>query len=556
MSVKSLLETRHAWLLFTFLVCALSWIFFGSLANHLLDSHDIETFRDNVSISEDFSFFFSADKEHPSLRPADIFFKWLAFLVWGNDPVWFHFFAIGMHGLNTILLSYLFRSMGLSMELSMIAGLLFFINVGHYEVIHWITALSYSIALAFGCGALICHIRFISLRRTTQILMFHGLLVIGLMAHPAIASLGLYSLYWSLHKGVRLSTALQWLTPSLLVFAIIMALLLPSELRQTNLLESFQLREGLNTIEVLMGSGRVLLWLLSRLVTTAHWLLVPMYNLSSWELWIGALGVGSLTALIWKTQSAGKFAAVWILLSSVPVVLIAEKVFLGYLPAGPPRYLYIPSAGSSLLLAWLIQSIDKRFSSSGKYVRALLLTIIVFSSYSSLKKAEALSLYTSSRSYHVNADFRNAASQLQRAINRGLDVLDQEDAQMRLCLMSMGVGEDSDVVVSNALEQFPLNSTLLFYKYAIESTSTDSNRRRLAAINLEAVLLDPSLIRESFVQVMVQAYHHIGRGFESTGDFGRAVDAYQMALSIAPHNQTILERLVISSTRSASSKRD
>ena len=38
---------------------------------------------------------------------------------------------------------------------------------------------------------------------------------------------------------------------------------------------------------LLLGTNQVLLLLLSRLLTTAHWHLVPVYELQSWEFYLG-----------------------------------------------------------------------------------------------------------------------------------------------------------------------------------------------------------------------------------------------------------------------------
>ena len=546
-------HTRITWFLFAVLICAVSWIFFSTLSGHLLDSHDIETFRDHIAISEDFSFFFSPDREL-ALRPADTLFKWLVFLIWGNEPTWYHWLCVGIHGLNALLLASLFRNFGLSLELSMMAGLLFLINVGHYEVIHWITALSYSMAMSCGFAALIVYVRFLAARQTSQYLAFCGFLITGLMFHPAIASLWLLALQWSWRNGVRTMTALRWLIPPVLLFACLLVLILPTEPRQTNFLESMQIRGSLETIEIILGAGRICLWLLSRLVTTAHWLPLSMYELAPWELWLGASILSCLAILIWKNSPVGSLAAFWILFSVLPFLLLAEKVFLAYLPAGPPRYLFIASAGVSLLLAWII-TVASNFFSSGRYIKVVLLTALVFSSYFAMKKAEALSLYTSSRSYHINSDLKNAAHQLRRAIERGRDVLDQEDAQMRLCLLAMGLDENSDAVVDAALDQFPQNSTLRFYKLALESMSADSMKNRLAVGQIEAASTDPYILQASFRKVMAQAYHHLGLGFDTRDDFGGAVVAYRRALIFSPEQQNIAKRLTMSLSRLASTNK-
>ena len=123
---------RILWLLFVVAVAACGWIYFGALADHLLDTHDAETFRDNLAISKDFTFFFSPAKEVPSGRPLAELVKWLAFLAFGNDPKWFHLLSVFLHVSTTILLALWVRQLGENLEFSWCAALLFFVNVGHF----------------------------------------------------------------------------------------------------------------------------------------------------------------------------------------------------------------------------------------------------------------------------------------------------------------------------------------------------------------------------------------------------------------------------------------
>ena len=128
------------WLPFVIAIAACGWIYFGSLRDHLLDTHDAETFRDNVAISEDFTFFFSTAKEQPSGRPAAELVKWFAFLVFGNDPGWFHLLTVALHGGAAVLLALWVRQLGESLEFSWCSGLLFFVNVAHFQAVQHISS--------------------------------------------------------------------------------------------------------------------------------------------------------------------------------------------------------------------------------------------------------------------------------------------------------------------------------------------------------------------------------------------------------------------------------
>ena len=51
-------ESR-TWLVYACIICLLTIAFFGSLKDHLLGVDDADTFRNNIAINQDFSFFFS-----------------------------------------------------------------------------------------------------------------------------------------------------------------------------------------------------------------------------------------------------------------------------------------------------------------------------------------------------------------------------------------------------------------------------------------------------------------------------------------------------------------
>lgn len=87
MSVLSFLQDRRlVWPGYILVMCLLSALFFGSLKDHLLDVHDHETFQDNIAIGEDFSFFFSPEKQQPTGRPAADLVKYVAYEIGGTIP--------------------------------------------------------------------------------------------------------------------------------------------------------------------------------------------------------------------------------------------------------------------------------------------------------------------------------------------------------------------------------------------------------------------------------------------------------------------------------------
>ena len=154
-------------------------------------------------------------------------------------------------------------------------------------------------------------------------------------------------------------------------------------------------------------------------------------------------------------------------------------------PEGPSRYLYLASAGTSLLLAWGLEEGSRRLLSWGKYVYGVLLAGILVSSYYYLKEAEAMAFYTSGRHYITRGDLETGVEQLKRAIDQVGDAIDLEDAYERICFVGMG-REGTEGILDEALAAFPTSPQLTIYKLAFDSLKPDSVLSRGARDQLEA----------------------------------------------------------------------
>ena len=119
-------------------------------------------------------------------------------------------------------------------------------------------------------------------------------------------------------------------------------------------------------IALLGTMGRSLLLLLSRLPTTAHWLPMPVYEWHSWELFVGVAVLAGLALLVWSKRPASVWSG-WVLLSVVPFVLINDPILFER-PWAFSRYLYMATVGSSVLLAWGLDLVARRFRYGTRYL--------------------------------------------------------------------------------------------------------------------------------------------------------------------------------------------
>ena len=576
-------ERRFLWPAYILLICLLSALCFGSLKDHLLDVHDQETFQDNIAIGEDFSFFFSPEKQQPTGRPAADLVKYIAYEIGGNDPGFFHLLVVAVHTLAALLVASLSWRLGMGLRLSLAGGLLFLVNVAHFQAVHHISALDYPLALVLGLGALHCYLTWMSTRRWRWLLAFYLGSVISISALAVMVFLWPFCLYLSWSRGQDLKTTLRPLLPLLALIAVEVVFIVAITPGETNAGRAIGLYSEKDVTDLFSSMGSVLLWFLSRLLTTAHWLLVPLYQMQSWELYAGAGVLAVLLTLAYRKGSPGSLWSVWILLSLVLFLPVTDTEGLLHRPSGPSRYLYLATAGTSLLLAWGIEQAGSRLRSGGRYLYAAILAGILLSSYSSLKQAEALSLYSSGRNYIARGDIDRGVEQLKRAIRRGRHAIDLEDTYERICFLGMGES-GSETILEEALAEFPDDPRLNTYKLALDSMKPDSVVSRRAREQLEAfktadppvsiesvsgkriVLEDPEIIQAARREIAA-FYHNFGnqagsaagllgrvavafedRRRQSGGliskDLDRTILAYRRALEFDPDRMVTAEHLV------------
>ncbi len=555
----ALSNRRLVWPGYILLVFLLSALYFGSLKDHLLDVHDYETFQDNVAIGEDFSFFFSSEKQQPTGRPAADLVKFLAYLIGGNDPAFYHLLAVAFHASSTILLALFAWRLGSGLCLSLTGGLLFLVNVAHFQAVHHISALDYPLSLALGLGTLLCYLRYLATLRSAWLLGVYAGSFISIMALAAMAFLWPFCLYWVWSKGYNLKTALRPLFPLLVLTALELVFIVAITPGETNTGRAIGLYSEKDLLQLLAGMGGLLLWSLGRLFTTAHWLPFPLYEFQSWELWAGAGILAALSLLIFWRRFPGSLWSTWILLSLLPFLPLTFESILGR-PAGPSRYLYPATAGFSLLLAWTIEVSTRRLRFCWPYLYVTILTAVFLSSYFSLKQVEALSFYSSGRNYIARGDMEAGAAQLKRSIRQGKDTINLQDAYSRLLFVNMGK-KDQETIISEALDVFPEDPNLHIYKMVNDSIDPHSPSADLARKTLDTFKTPGSHIRIQIApdlwvplknkemvatlrREIAGLYHNLGNGLFGKEDFEQAILAYRRALEFNPDRSKTWQNLV------------
>jgi len=228
----------------------------------------------------------------------------------------------------------------------------------------------------------------------------------------------------------------------------------------------------------------------------------------------------------------------------LPYVLLTEETIRG-LTAGPSRYLYLSSVGSSVLLAWGVEVGCRRIGRWGRYGYGGVLVLLAFSSYHGLKQAEALFFYTSSRHYIASGDAETGIRQLQRAIDQSPETLPLEDTFFRLASAMPYIGADPEPVLREGLVLFPNSFWLNTTMAVIEQESADPairerGQRRFEETRVRAVRTRRS---ETFALNVSAIYHNLGKGYVRNGHYIRAIHAYQQALEFKLDKEKTLQAL-------------
>jgi len=290
--------------------------------------------------------------------------------LWGITPFGFHLSNIVLNALSTVCAYWfsllLFGVSGYERRYgaALIAGLLFALYPIHVESVSWVSGRSDVLCALFFFLALIFHI--LSLRRTGFVVMTAAFFTLSLLSKEVAVVFPVTALVFDLvnrSKG-RKANILRYV-----IYASVLALIFYlrgrtyvnfPEISSVRLSGGMPVHEGVTQAAGILGAVKVVLasymYYFTKLVFpytfnafTAKAPGSPIYVISSVATF-GLLALGVFYS-VKKRSSVCAFALLWIPVTLLPSVLIA----LTDIPSASvaERYLYIPSAGLSLLLAWI-----------------------------------------------------------------------------------------------------------------------------------------------------------------------------------------------------------
>ncbi len=534
------------WWLYVIFSVAVTYLCFASVSEHGLYDHDAEAFRDNSRISADFSYFFSSEREHVTGRPAADLSRWLASLVIGNSKGYFHLLVVVVHAIASILLArFVFMVYG-DLRWAFVSGQLFLVNVTHFQAVHHISALDYPLSLTWALLGLLAYLRYDSTGGRIVLVATYAFFSVGTLTHMAVAALGPLCILWHRQRGGTLSTALVRVIPlvTILIALVLYGLAITPKATSTwSALDHY----GHGAVSP-FNTLHLLAWFTGRLFSTAHW--VPplaIYEQQPWEVYFGAVTLAALCVLGWFQRQRVVAWTLWIVLCLLPFLFIPEDLILKFLPQGPSRYLYLASAGSSVLIAAALVRLSTCLGAHKDRFLLFTLAITLISSYCGIKQVEGFSHYTSGRYYASKGEGDTAIIQYQTALAQGRDVLPLRDIYYRLCNLLIAAGRDFVPVLDDARSALPSDDNIKALFYVTESLSHNAQNRDTAARKLDDMasalqLRDPAE-HMGFRSTVSTIYHNLGLGLASHNDDDRALISLQAALIWKPGRSNTLRKL-------------
>ncbi len=526
-------ETRSVWAIYALILALVTAFFFADLRHFLQRSDEPETFRAHELIAGDFSFFLSPEKPMASGRIVDELALYLVYLFFGNDPGVFHVLVAIVHALASFALAFAFRRLGAEMATSLVGGLLFLCNVAHVEAVQWISALEYPFAVLNISWALCVYASYIESRRRALLPVFYGAVLLSVLTHfVAVLVLPLCLLWGSRHGGAIVERVKE-LLPLLLLLPAVLFFVFGLTGNHTTTATALNASLNQSVLFLLVDSARSFIWLLGRLLSMAHWVLVMPGEQAMAELWLGGVALLLLLWSIWKGRMEVQIWGLWTLLFTAPFVPAAA------VHASIARYVYLASAGSSFFIAWALLRGSRRLRHGGTFVAGLVLLGLVVSSYVAEDRIANLTRYNTGRFFVVHADPRIGVALISQALATNDHLIPVAEAYLYLLQGALEIGVDYEEILQRGLRAAPEDLDLrLATQLSIQFTGAAHGG------SLDRLQEPYPAGAKAFAHRTGILSQHFGNYFAERGETVRAARAYRTSLQYAPTNLNTAMRLI------------
>lgn len=359
--VWCILGRRQASLLICFGLVFVTFAAFEPIRHNDFVSYDDAMYvTENPSVNEGFSvesvlWAFTtthASNWHP--------LTWLSHMLdcelFGLRPFWHHFVNLLFHTANTVLLFWVLARMTGEVWASAFVAALFAVHPLHVESVAWAAERKDVLSGFFWMLGMLCYVRYVERPGAARYMVLLLVFALGLMAKPMVVTLPFVLLlldYWPLNR-LRMSTTLRLVGEKWGLFVLAAASCAVTYIAQ----ETTGATEMVAGLPLSIRAGNafvsyvVYLWRLVYPRALAVLYPHPGTSLAMWQVIGSAVVLALVTAGTIYFAGRGKsYAAVgwlWYLGTLVPVVGLVQ---VGR-QAMADRYMYLPSIGVFIILAW------------------------------------------------------------------------------------------------------------------------------------------------------------------------------------------------------------
>ena len=526
----TLIANRNTWAIYILLMTSLTIIAFNGLGEIPFDTDDFEYMADTAAVYQDLSLLLSTERQQPG-RPVVELVLLAAYSLWGENAAAYHLLLIGLHLTASLLLAAVFHRLGADLELSFLGGLLFLLNVAHFRAIQWISCLAYPLALIFALGAVFCLIRHLEERRNRWQVCAVALLVLAVFSHASAAALTLFLAYlgWRHKPDLRSIFQVSW--PHICIAALcglLLYLLYPQSPQSVETAYSPAIADLVEKFLHFLGT----------LFSAGHWLTEDLLTgpAASTAAQTGSLIAGLIAflgfiALAVRGRDPARGWALWTLLALLPFLFRSNEAM--------SRYLYLASAGSSLILAWLLRAALQQAKARlhPGFARIALVLILAggaAASTLSLQRAEAFALYSSARAYVFRGFHQMGVDLFKRAIERDTDILPL-DVYSRLAVSSFLLGESPQAILEEAAKVHPNSPAIDLFLGISYLVQDDVLKRREGEERLARTLAATGNGQKWQNQAAIAIYNLGFREYELSKGSDKALALFSRAAQLRPH---------------------
>ena len=186
------------------LVAVLCGISFHGVVELGFESDDLQYVQDAENVLNGAGTLFSTGRVFAGRPVVEVFFA-ATYALWGRSTDAYHLFAVFLHFCASLLTVRVLMALGVSRRVSAAAGVLFAVGVPHYQVVHWVSGIAYSIYYSLGMLSIDRFAAYLKDRKPLSLALSTVFLMLAVFAHAsAIAFLpfGIF-LVWYLRYDLK-----------------------------------------------------------------------------------------------------------------------------------------------------------------------------------------------------------------------------------------------------------------------------------------------------------------------------------------------------------------